>query len=359
MPRAGPHDVTAGTAAGISRAATMIDLRRYHEAAALLASIVAAAPDLPRAWCLLARAQLGAGRGADAVLAARRAGALSPGDDWPWRLASTALVSLGRGPEAVAAAQRARRLAPGYWRPQVCVAQAAIAAGDPALAGEAARAALAIAPHEADVQFTAGKAALAAGDLSRARGHQQAALAIDPGHAGAVNELGRISLRERDPGTAAGYFLRAARAAPGVAVFGRNTEVALARLAIGLAVPAAGVLAVVLCLPVLTPVPLGPGLAMTAGLAALAGGYGWLVLRRLPADARRHLSRMVRRRQWLAAIGAVACLVPGLVAGVALLAAAPQAAARAAVPAAAVIAAVLAARLLVVWVIRHSRRMIR
>jgi len=346
-------------AAEISRAAAMLDLRRYHEAAALLAGIVAAAPGQPRAWCLLARAQLGAGRCADAVQAARRAGALSPDDDWPWRLASTALVSLGRGAEAVTAARQARQLAPGFWRSQVCLAQAAMAAGNLALADEAARAALAIAPQEPDVQFTAGKAALAAGDLDRARELQLTALAMDPGHPGAVNELGRISLRERDPGTAAGYFLRAARAAPGVAIFGRNTEVALARLAISLVIPAAGVLAVVIALPVLTSVMRGPGLALVAGLTALACAYVWLGVRRLPPDGRRHLARMLRRRPWLATIGAIACLVPGLVLGVAVLAGTPAVALSAALPGAVVIVAALATRLLVMWALRHSRRMLR
>jgi tetratricopeptide (TPR) repeat protein len=346
-------------AAEISRAATMLDLRRYHEAAALLAGIVAAAPDQPRAWCLLARAQLGAGRGADAVLAARRAGALSPADDWPWRLASTALVSLGRGPEAVTAARQARQLAPGLWRSQVCLAQAAMAAGDLTLADEAARAALAIDPQEPDVQFTAGKVALAAGALGRAREHQQAALAMDPGHAGAVNELGRISLRERDPGTAAGYFLQAARAAPGVAIFGRNTEVALARLTVSLAIPAAAVLAVAIGLPVLTPVTLRPGIALIAGLMALTCGYVWLVVRRVPPDGRRHLARMLRRRPWPATLAAVACLVPALVLGVAVLAGAPAAVIPAALPGAVVIAAALATRLLVIRVLRRSRRMLR
>jgi tetratricopeptide (TPR) repeat protein len=351
--------VTTTTAAGLSRAATMIDLRRYAEAAALLAGIVATAPDLPRAWCLLARAQLGAGRGADAVQAARRARALSPDDDWPCRLASTALVSMGQGAAAVTAARQARQLAPGFWRSHVCLAQAALAAGDLELAGEAARAALAIAPQEPDVRFTAGKVALSAGEPGRAREHQQAALAIDPGHAGAVNELGRISLRERRPGPAAGYFLRAARAAPGVPTFARNTEVALARVAIGLIIPAAGTLAAGISLLVLTRLQIGPGLAIAAGLTALTCGYVWLVVRRLPRDGRRHLARMLRRRQWLTAMGAVAALVSGLVAGATLLPGGAAAAAPVVLPAELVLIAALGTRLLVTRLIRRSRRMLR
>ena len=351
--------MTTDTTAGLSRAGAMIDLRRYCEAAALLAGIVATAPDLPRAWCLLARAQLGAGRAAEAAQAARRARALSPADDWPCRLASTALVSLGRGPAAVAAAQQARQLAPGFWRSHVCLAQAALAAGDLALAGEAAHGALAIAPQEPDVQFTAGKVALSAGEPGRARDHQQAALAIDPGHAGAVNELGRISLRERRPGAAAGYFLRAARAAPGVTTFGRNTEVALARVAISLII-GAGRGAGGRGQPVmLTRLQAGPGLAIAAGLVALSCGYVWLVVRKLPRDGRRHLVRMLRRRQWLATMAAVAALVTGLAAGVALLPGGPRRAAPAVLPAELVLIAALGTRLLVTRLIRRSRRMLR
>ena len=48
----------------------MIELGRYDEAARLLATVVAAAPDSSRGWCLLSRAHLGAGRPAEAVVAA-------------------------------------------------------------------------------------------------------------------------------------------------------------------------------------------------------------------------------------------------------------------------------------------------
>jgi tetratricopeptide (TPR) repeat protein len=351
--------VTASPVLELSRAATMIELGRYDEAAALLAAIVAGAPDAARAWCLLARAHLGAGRGAEAVLAARRGGTLNPDDDWPHRLASTALVSLGRDREAVDAATQARRLAPGLWRSHVCLAQAAVAGGDWRLADEAAGAALAIAADEPDVQFTAGKVALGAGDLARARGHQQAALAIDPGHAGAVNELGRISLRERDPSAAAGYFLRAARSAPGAGIFGRNTEVALAKVVTNLTIAAALVLAAGIDLRILTPARLAPDVALMAGLTGLTCGYIWLVVRRLPPEGRRHLARMLRRREWLATIAAIAGIVSGLAAGVTLLLNGGPLGAPAALPGAIIVVAAVAARLLVTWVIRRSRRMIR
>ena len=344
------------TGVDLSRAATMIELGRYDEAAALLAVIVAAAPDTGRAWSLLSRAHLGAGRGAEAVLAARRAGALNPSDDWPFRLASTALVSLGRGEEAVAAALDARKLTPGFWRSHVCLAQAATAAGDRELAGQAVLAALAIAPDEPDVQFTAGKVALAGGDLARARSHQQAALAADPGHSGAINELGRISLRERDVSAAASYFLRAARAAPGIGIFGRNTEVALAKVLTNIAVPVALLLALGVGVLILVPAGWPVLVGAMAVLTALACGQAAFQVTRLPPDARRHLARMLRQRRWLGTMAGIVGIVTGLAAFAAIMVRVSRSSSSALLPGLAILVAVLTARLLVTMIIRRSRR---
>jgi len=40
----------------------MLDVRRFDEASALLARVVSAEPESSRAWCLMARAHLGAER---------------------------------------------------------------------------------------------------------------------------------------------------------------------------------------------------------------------------------------------------------------------------------------------------------
>src|ERR1700685_3447189 len=111
----------------------MLDLGRYDEASPLLARLVSAAPGSGRAWCLFARAHLGADRFTEAVEAANRAAAIEPTEEWPHRLASNALMHLGSHGEALRAAAESRRLAPAYWQTHVCVAQAALAAGAPAL----------------------------------------------------------------------------------------------------------------------------------------------------------------------------------------------------------------------------------
>ena len=66
----------------LARASAMLDVRRFDEAAELLARVVAAEPDSSRAWCLMARAHLGADRYSEAVTAANRAAALDPADEW-------------------------------------------------------------------------------------------------------------------------------------------------------------------------------------------------------------------------------------------------------------------------------------
>jgi predicted Zn-dependent protease len=95
----------------LARASAMLDVKRFNEASELLARVVSAEPESSRAWCLMARAHLGADRYADATVAANRAVALDPGDEWPHRLASNALVHLGNFSGALRAAYEARSLA--------------------------------------------------------------------------------------------------------------------------------------------------------------------------------------------------------------------------------------------------------
>src|ERR1700678_4738917 len=105
----------------------MLAVERFDEPSELLARVVSADQESSRAWCLMARAHLGADRYADATAAANRAVALDPGDEWPHRLASNALVHLGNFPGALRAAGEARRLAPSYWQKHVRGAQGALA----------------------------------------------------------------------------------------------------------------------------------------------------------------------------------------------------------------------------------------
>ena len=51
----------------LARASAMLDVRRFDEASELLARVVSAEPESSRAWCLMARAHLGADRYTEAV----------------------------------------------------------------------------------------------------------------------------------------------------------------------------------------------------------------------------------------------------------------------------------------------------
>lgn len=288
--------MTDQQAAELNRVGVMIDLGRYGDATRLASSVLAGFPDSSRGWCLLSRAHLGGGNAAEAVSAAIRASALSPADDWPYRLISTALIGLGQTADAVTAALEARGLAPHFWRSHVCLAQAATADGQHDLATQAAAAALAIAPDIADAHVTAGKVALGRGDLAAARQWQESALALDPAHSGAINELGRISLRSRNAAGAAEQFLRAARISPGSGVFARNTELALSRVALRLALSATLLAAAATCIVVLALTGrIFPAIALAlpqAGLVIAAIRQ----IRRLPPAGRRHLPRVLWAR---------------------------------------------------------------
>ena len=284
----------------LNRASLMIELGRHGEAARLLSAVLAADPESSRGWCLLSRAHLGNGELAAAVSAGNRASALDPTSDWPHRLVSTALISLDRSGDAVAAALQARRLGPHFWRSHVCLAQAATADGRFELATEAAQAALALAPEQADVHVTAGKVALSCGHVTEARLRQEAALAIDPSHSGALNELGRVSLRSRDAAAAAQHFLRAASISPQNGVFGRNSELAVRRLAlraVGGILLALALLAAIAALTAAGHPAIAAGLGLTEAPLAV-----WIAvrIRAVPKPARRHLPRLLAGRWRLA-----------------------------------------------------------
>jgi tetratricopeptide (TPR) repeat protein len=188
----------------------------------------------------------------------------------------------------------------------VCLAQAAAAAGQPELTHAASAEAMAIAPEEPEAHVTAGKVALGNGDLAAARAHQHAALAIDPVNLGALNELGLVCLRAGDPASAAGYFLSAVRSAPGIQVFGQNTEVALTMVALS----AAGWTVVLAALAACAALLAATGHAWPATAAVLvAVPLGWRVtrmLRRLPPTAWRQLARLLWTHRQEVALGALA-----------------------------------------------------
>jgi tetratricopeptide (TPR) repeat protein len=286
----------------LARASVMLDVRRFDEAAELLARVVSAEPESSRAWCLMARAHLGADRYAEAVTAAHRAAALDPADEWPHRLASNALVHLGKFPDALWAAHEACRLAPSYWQTHVCVAQAALAAQRLDVATEAAARARGLAPNEPDVHFLSGKVSLACSDLAGAREHQERALALDPGHSGAMNELGRIRLRRHDTAGAIRHFISAARATPDERIYSRNIDVVLLRTVSRTIYVFTLIALILIWIPAVTHVDRLPFVIALGTMAVVtAACFAWMVLR-LPREARLLVRRTLRAPRVAAAL---------------------------------------------------------
>lgn len=277
-------------ARGLDEAKVLLDVKRYDEAASLLARIVATAPEDAQAWTLLASAHLGADRHGEAVAAASRAAALAPFDDWPHRLASIAQRHLGKITEAIGSASEACRLAPGEWRAYLCLAQAQLAAPVELAAAERAAAhALRLAPNEPDAYFTAGQVRYAQERWKEARAYQERALALDPDHSGAQNELGRISLHLGGTPEAARHFIQAARSAPGVSIYGRNVELLVQRVlaqAIGAVFLASFAL---LYLILQIRVPRVAAVVVCTVAIALVAGYGVAQFRQMPPELRQLL----------------------------------------------------------------------
>lgn len=286
----------------VAHASVLVDLKRYDEAASLLADILAAEPADGQAWCLLAAAHLGAGRYRAAVTAASHAITLAPADDWPYQLASTAHRHLGNVSASVAAASKACELAPHEWRAYVCLARAQLATEVDFIAAEqAAASALRLAPFEPDAHFTAGQVSYAQERWKAARAHQERVLSLDPTHSGALNELGRIRLHRGDHPRAARHFIQAVRSEPAVNAYAQNAEVAVRRvmaLTLRAAYSASTVLLVLIIAVGAPRRPLGIGYAAAIALIAVFAG---VQLWRMPPGMR----PLLRTRRVALALGVV------------------------------------------------------
>jgi tetratricopeptide (TPR) repeat protein len=271
----------------LERARVMLDLKRYDQAASLLARIVAGDPDHARAWCMLAAAQLGNHQYQEALAAASRAIVIAPSDDWPYRQVSLAQLHLGHHTASVNAATEACRLAPNEWRSHLCLAQAELAKKEDFDAAErAADNARRLTPNEPDVYFVSGKIGLARGKLRSAREYQERALALDPAHSGAQNELGRISLHRAGMAQAARHFIQAARSAPRVGIYSRNVEIVVGRvLNLVIYVASLGCLALVYATTV-TQVSRMILLLGLTGIVILGTGFGAWQRWRMPRETR-------------------------------------------------------------------------
>lgn len=165
----------------LERAQTLCDLARFTDAVGVVSQAVTQNPRDPTAWCVMARAQLGAARPKAALHAARAAISLETKIALAHRLASSALSDLGRHEEAVTEAEEATRCAPTAWQGYARLAHCLAGFRDRLPEAQAAAdKALSFMPDDPGPHMAVGAVALAAGRRDDAKAAFCAALAIDP-----------------------------------------------------------------------------------------------------------------------------------------------------------------------------------
>lgn len=188
----------------LRRVAALIDLGRYDDAVRAATEIIGRNPGQPRAWCLLAQAQLGAGNLGAALHAAQQAVVVDPQGVDGYQFTSLAYSRMGRHHEAVQAARQAVHLAPSAWQTMARLAWAH--AGNPRTtdwneARTAASRATELAPESPGAHLAVGGVEAAANNKKAARSAYEKVLSLDPQNPIAHNELARLNLR-RGPGIA-------------------------------------------------------------------------------------------------------------------------------------------------------------
>lgn len=206
----------------VERASTLIDVRRYDEAIGLLTRHLGQEPGDWRALCLLGQAQVAMDRDAEALVAAQRAAALAPNQEWPFRLQALALLGLGKARQAVPLAERSVAYGLGLWQPLHTLTGAYLAAGMKGKARGTSAQLLAVAPNEALAVLRAAEVCRAVKDTARARALTDRALALDPTSAVVHNDRAVALLQTRRHTEALQGFSTAASLDPRMSVAPRN-----------------------------------------------------------------------------------------------------------------------------------------
>ncbi|MEV6347084.1 tetratricopeptide repeat protein [Actinoplanes sp. NPDC051851] len=165
----------------VTQAAALFENMQPEQALALLEPALAARPEAPAGWILMARLRLALDQVEPALHAANRAAEQAPEDPRPLAIASRALTLLGKHDEAMGMAYRAVIVEPKnpLWHDRVAWA---LLAADRQLADaeQAARTAVGLDPYEAHYYFTHGVALAALGHIDQARQSLQTSLRLEP-----------------------------------------------------------------------------------------------------------------------------------------------------------------------------------
>lgn len=313
-------DASDASAAALERARALIELRRYSDAVAILATLGASNPDDPNIWCLLAAAQLGDDQPAEALTLSEHASGLAPDADWPHRLRSRALLNLGRYADAAQAARTAVLLAPDEPAGYIQLAQTLThVRGRLAEARVAARQALMLTPDQPAAHFVVGVVEAASGNRDEAEAAFRRTLEIDPNHTAAMNELTRLTvnrpLQRRAPtglADAASGFATAVRTDPRAQTSRYNLELILRRF---IALTAYLIFAAALFAADLAPSSAGSLRHAAPALLVVPMFFAGRFLARMPGELRRHLFAMLGNGSMRVAAAIEALAVAALIAG--------------------------------------------
>jgi tetratricopeptide (TPR) repeat protein len=209
-------------AAAVGQAELLLSLHRYAHARTVLGAALAATPEEPEPWCLLAQACLGLEEFEAALEAAEQAAAVAPDAEWPHRLRSVALEQLGHRFEALEAAEDAVACAPESWAGHARVAD--LVSTDPATAPAvarhstraltAARTAVELAPDEPQAHLSLARAHARREEWREMRAAQWRALELAPDDADLHNDVAVNELRHGFDIPAGAGFARAAALDP-------------------------------------------------------------------------------------------------------------------------------------------------
>jgi tetratricopeptide (TPR) repeat protein len=219
--------------AEFAHAIALFEAGSFPEASERLRRLLEQDPGDVQAWSLLARAEFAAERYEQAVDAAERACALSPGSNTPHLLACVPLLRLERYDEAVGHAREAVRIDPFDWRALALLARLLVRDGaHVSEAQELVVRVVRLAPDAPEAHLTAGLVAARAADRDGAKRSFLRVLELDPGSSAAQHELARLRLKRRvnDPAAlaeAATGFERALRAEPEAEQSRRTLELVL------------------------------------------------------------------------------------------------------------------------------------
>jgi tetratricopeptide (TPR) repeat protein len=167
-------------------------LRRWDEAAAACAALLARSPEHPDALNLLAEIHLASGDARLAVPWLQRITALMPHDAAAWRRLGSALLSLEQPVDAAAALRAAIALEPQSARAHNNLGQALTQLGDLEGATQSYERAIGCDPNYAIGHSNLAVAWMSRGELVRAESHCRRALTLDPTLAAAHLNLGLV-----------------------------------------------------------------------------------------------------------------------------------------------------------------------